>query len=182
FFTGFTQQDTITVIDYTKVMVRADSDGNVDPITALEGINQAGFFMNGRPSGQVRICNPYELFVWVNGRLLTTLKECEFFNPSDLFSGVKSDTIYISLSSKSSLEDLTCDLVIFEQLTVIKDQVASPREPRSIFIEFTIITLIILLVLVGIITSKYTSRMSYMLEKTFNLKVSAYVFLKTGFF
>lgn len=176
------QQDTIVVIDYTKVMVGADSEGNVDPITTLEGIRQAGFFMNGLPDGQVRICNPEELFVWVNGSLIATMKECEFFYPVDFFNDIKSDTIYISISSKSSLEDLTCDLVIFEQLTVIKDQVANPRETRSVFVEFTIIVFITLLVMIGFITSNYPSRMAYLFEKTFTFKASAYEFVNTGFF
>jgi hypothetical protein len=182
FQTAFSQQDTITVIDYTKVLVRADSDGNVEPITSLEGVGQAGFFMNGVPKGQVRICHPDKLFVWINGRLLTTIEECEFIDPARLFRDVQSDTIYVSLSTKNSLEDLTCDLVIFEELTVIKDQIAEPRQIRSVFVEFAIIALIILLIVIGVIISNYASRVSYLFEKTFTFKVSAYEFVNTGFF
>lgn len=176
------QRDTIVVTDYTKVLVAADSDGEVFPVTALEGTNQAGFFINNRPEGKIRICHSDELFVWVNGKLLDVVSDCKFYEPSTLYSLASSDTLYVSLSSSSSLADLRCELVIFEELLVVKDEVSLPRAVRSGFKEFAIIALLLLLGFVGIIIASYPSRISYITTKTFTFKISSYEFVNTNFF
>lgn len=176
------QQDTIVVTDYTKVMVSTDSDGEVYPITNLEDTNQAGFFINNKPAGQIRICHSEELFVWANGKLIDILSECKFYKPEQFYSKSNSDTVYISLSSKGSLLDLKCDLVVFESLLVIKDEVSVPREVRSAFKEFSIIALIVMLAFLGLIITAYPARISYLAEKTFTFKISSYEFVNTNFF
>lgn len=175
------QQDTIVVTDYTKVMVQTDSEGNLDPITTLE-IKQAGFFLSEVPSGTLRICTPSELFVWINGKLIDVIDECTFYEPEAFFQLSKSDTIFVSFSSNSSLIDLSCDLVVFEELLVIKEQKSLPRNIRNQFKEFVIISLIAILILFGVVISSFPSRISYLLEKSFTLKASAYEFVNTGFF
>ncbi|WP_370088878.1 DUF4271 domain-containing protein [Ekhidna sp.] len=175
------QRDTIVVTDYTKVMMATDSDGKIIPITALEGTGQAGFFINTRPEGQIRICHSDELFVWVNGKLIDVINECKFYEPSALYANADSDTLYVSLSSKSSLADLKCEVVIFEELLVVKDEVSVPRAVRSEFKEFTIIALLLLLGLAGVITASYPSRISYLVGKTFTFKISSYEFVNTNF-
>lgn len=176
------QQDTIIVTDYTKVMVGTDQQGELFPVTSLEEINQAGFFINEVPEGTLRICTSDELFVWANGKLIDVVQSCSYYKPSEFFQVTNSDTVFISFSSNGTLADLKCDLVIFENLLVIKDQISVPREIRSEFKEFAIIALLILLSLLGIIISTFPSRVSYLVEKSFTLKASAYEFVNTGFY
>ena len=178
----FAQQDTITVTDYAKVMVDTDAFGELYPVTSLEEVKQAGFFVNGIPEGTMKVCSAEELFIWVNGKLLDVINGCSFFEPEDFFKHGQSDTIFVSFSSENSLADLTCELVVFEELLVIKDQVSLSRNVRSEFKEFTIIALLTLLLLIGIIISAYPSRIAYLVEKSFTLKASAYEFINTGFF
>ncbi len=176
------QKDTIVVTDYTKVMVSTDDDGLLTPVTSLEDVTQAGFFINEISKGTIRICASDELFIWINGKLLDAINDCQLYEPADILSKVEGDTIYFSFSSKKSLADLTCDLVIFEELLVIKDQISVPRDVRSKFNEFTIIALFLLLIILGIIISEYPSRMAYLAEKSFTLKASAYEFVNTSFY
>ena len=182
FMSTFAQQDTIVVTDYTKVMVGTEEKGEPYPITFLEGVQQTGFFINGQPDGKVRICHSEELFVWVNGKLFDVINDCSFYDPDELFEKANSDTIFVSLSSDKPLSNVTCELVVFEEQPVIKDQVSIPREVRSEFREFTIIALLLLLLLLGVIVSTYPARISYLIKKSFTLKVSAYEFVNTGFF
>ncbi|MEO9483272.1 MAG: DUF4271 domain-containing protein [Ekhidna sp.] len=182
FFSLFSQQDTIVVTDFTKVMVGMDGKGELFPVTSLEETAQAGFFINGRPNGTIKICSPEELFIWVNGKLLDVIDQCKFYDPEEFFTIVKSDTIFVSFSSENSLADLRCELVLFKELQVIKDQVPVSRKIRKELEEFTIIALLLLLALFGIIVSSYPSRMSYLLERSFTLKASAYEFVNTSFF
>ncbi|MEQ9468834.1 MAG: DUF4271 domain-containing protein [Ekhidna sp.] len=176
------QQDTIVIADYTKVMVGTDSDGAIYPITSLEGTSQAGLFLNSLPNGEIRICNPEKLFIWIDGQLFDHVEGCKFYKPSELFDYVKSDTIYLSLSTEGTLADLTCDLLIYEELVVVKDEVPVSREIRDSFSEFTIICLVILAFTLGVILSRYNTRVSYILERAFTFKISAYEFVNTSFF
>ena len=176
------QTDTIVVTYYTKVMVSTDESSRTIPVTTLEGISHAGFFLNEIPNGSIRICSENELFVWTNGMLLDVLNECKFFDPNTFFSVAKSDTVFISFSSQSTLEDLNCDLIVFEELQVIKDQVSLPRKVRSEFEEFTMISLLVLILILGFVIAEYPSRISYLLEKSFTLKASAYEFVNTNFY
>lgn len=179
---AFAQKDTIVVTDYTKVMVSTNDNGMLKPVTSLEEVLHAGFFVNEVPEGTFKICSSEELFIWVNGKLMDVIDECNFYNPKEFLSNADSDTIYVSFSSDNSLADLTCELVIFEELLVIKDQVSVAREIRSEFEEFTIIVLLILILFLAIIVSEYPSRVSYLVEKSFTLKASAYEFVNTGFY
>lgn len=183
-FAGFSvaQQDTIVVVDYTKVMIATNPDGEVYPITSLDNEQQVGFFINGMPEGTVRICHPEELFMWVDGRLFDTFKGCSYYNPEELFSKKKSDTLYVSFSTKNSLADLECELVIFEELHVVREEVALPREIRNEFNEFVILSLLLILTFLGVIVSNYPGRISYLLQRSFTFKLSAYEFINTDFF
>lgn len=182
-FLGATaQRDTIVVTDYTKLMVGTDRLEEVFPVTSLEEVNQAGFFLNGVPNGKMRICASEDLFIWVNGKLIDVIDECNFYEPEKFFQHALSDTLYISFSSEKNLSNLRCELVIFEDLLVIRDQVASAREIRDAFNEFNIIALLLLLLFLGIIVSSFPSRVSYLVQKSFTLKASAYEFVNTGFF
>lgn len=175
------QGDTTVVADYTKVMVVTNADGEVRPVTSLETTSQAGFFIHQIPEGIMKVCHPSELFIWVNGRLFDTISGCEFYDVEDFFGSSSSDTIYVSLSHKHSLEGLTCELVIFEELVVVKDEVSIPRSIRSEFREFTIIGLLVILGCLGVMISAYPSRFSYIIERAFTLKTSAYEFVNTSF-
>lgn len=182
FFNAYAQQDTIVVTDFTKIMVETDGQGELYPVTSLSEVKQAGFFMNGRSDSPIRVCMPGELFIWVNGKLLDVINECTYYSAEEFFKNADSDTIFVSFSSSSSLVDLKCDQVLFDELLVIKDVASNPREVRSSFKEFTIIALLVMLLLLGIIVSSYPSRISYLFEKSFTLKASAYEFVNTGFF
>lgn len=176
------QQDTIVIIDYTKVMVGTDRNGELYPVTSLENLEQGGFFINELPDGIMRICPSEEVFIWANGKLVDVISDCGFYEPSVFFEKIISDTVYISFSSENSLADLRCDLVVFEELQIIKDQIFLSRNTRNSFKEFTIISLLVLLIVVGIVISAFPSRISYLAEKSLTLKASAYEFVNTGFF
>lgn len=178
----FAQQDTIVVVDYTKIMIATDSDGEVYPITSLDDEQQAGFFLNEKPEGTVRVCHPEKLFMWIDGQLFDTFRGCRFYNPEELFQKKRSDTIYISFSTRHSLSKLECQLVIFEELHVIREEVALSREVRDTFNEFVIISLLLILGFLGVIISNHPGRISYLIEKTFTFKSSAYEFINTAFF
>ena len=176
------QQDTIVVTDYTKVMVSTNDNGEIIPVTSLNDIGKAGFFITKPPEGQLRICHPQDLFVWVDGRLLDNFSNCNLYNPEELFDLSKSDTIFISFSSKSNLSGLSCDLVIFEKLLVIKEEASRPRDIGSSFEDFSITTILILVFFLGFLVSSYPNRIAYIKERSFTFKVSAYEFVNTGFF
>ncbi|SNS53743.1 protein of unknown function [Ekhidna lutea] len=179
---AFCQQDTVVVTDYTKVMVGTDVNGELFPITSLENVNQAGVFINGVPNGRIRICNPANLSIWVNGRLQDLIIGCEYYTSKDLFLSSKTDTLFLSFSSPHTLENLKCELVVFEDLLVIKDEISIQREVRNTMSEFVISSLIILTAFLGFILLKFPGRVSYLLEKAFTFKVSAYEFINTSFF
>lgn len=179
---AFGQKDTIVVADYTKVMVGTDNEGELYPITSLEGALQAGFFLNSIPDGEIRVCNSEELFVWINGQLYDRIEDCKFYTPDELFRYAKLDTIFLAVSSQATLAGLSCDLVIYEELLVIKEEVSVSRKIRDPFSEFTIICLVILVIIIGIISSRYNTRVSYILERTFTFKISAYEFVNTSFY
>lgn len=185
FLTGIivlAQKDTIVVTDYTKVMIVADASGNVSPVTSLDEVDNAGFFLNGRPAGDIRICHTEELFVWVDGQLFDAIDGCVFYAPEVFFERASSDTIYVAFSANKSLAGLSCDLVIFEDLLVVKEDIANAREVSDSFTEFAIVSLLILLMLVGIIGSQFPSRVAYLFEKSLTFKISAYEYINTGFF
>ncbi len=176
------QVDTITVSDYTKVLVNTDPNGKAYPITSLSESEKAGFFMDKIPEGQIKICHPNELFIWVNGKLLDKISGCKFFDPNVLFDLVESDAIYVSFSSSSSLTGLSCELVVFEELLVVKEKSSEPREMNNTFREFSIVCILILTFFLGFIISSYPGRISYIKERSFTFKVSAYEFINTNFF
>ena len=179
---AYCQQDTIVVTDYTKVLITTDSRGDVFPVTNLDDHNQVGFFINQLPEGKIKFCNTEELFVWVDGKLFMKILGCEFLDPKKLYANAKRDTIYVSLSSSSSLKDLVTELVIFEELIIVRDDIALPRQVRSTLYEFLTISLILIFLFLGILLYQYPARISFLFRRSFALKASAYEFVNTSFF
>lgn len=178
----FAQSDTIVVADFTNVLVETSPTGQLQAVTSLDEVNQAGFFLNDFENGVLRICNDDPITLWVNGKLLKLIEGCDLITSQELAKISSSDTLFIAISSKYSLIDLKCEWVIFEELRIIREDSPLARDVRNAFREYVIICLIILLVIFGIITSSYPSRISYLLEKTFTFKISAYEFVNTSFF
>ena len=174
--------DTITLVDYTQVMIVSDVDGKAQPITALDKTKHAGFFLNSQPEGVIRICAEHETFLWINGRLDQTIDGCKYYDPSHFFSKEQTDTVFLALSSGESLEGLICDLVIYEELRVVKEEVAISRSIRDYFREFAACVFLIMLIILGYIYNAYPSRINYMITKSFTIKKSSYEFINTAFF
>lgn len=176
---SFAQSDTIVVHDYTNVMINVDNDGNAIP-ALLDESKQAGFFINGVPEGQIRICNSEITYIWVDGKLQDRMEPgCKFFDPEDLMS--ERDTAFVSFFSQEVLTSLTCDLIEFQELVVIRDDPKLPREIRDATNEFSITALIVIVLIIGLITIRNPSRVAYILEKSFTFKISSYEFINTNF-
>lgn len=178
----FGQLDTIVVSDYANAMVSTsiEKDG-VSPITNLDELTQIGFFLHNLPNGKIRICNDEEVFVWVNGRLVMNAQGCTLVDSKDLFSKVQSDTLFVSFTTNREFSNFRCELVKIEEFQVIKDNLLLARLTRNPFTEFTIISLITILVFFGIWIGYYPSRVSYILEKTFTFNTNTYEFINTSF-
>jgi len=174
--------DTITLVDYTQVMIKSEEGNRVQPITALDKTKHAGFFLYGQPDGVIRFCAEHETFLWVDGRLDQVIDGCYYLNPAQLFQQNRLDTVYLALSSRESLEGLICDLVIYEELRIVKEEVAISRSVRDYFREFTACICLILLITIGYIYSTYPSRINYIIAKAFSIKKSSYEFINTAFF
>ncbi|WP_421764058.1 DUF4271 domain-containing protein [Ekhidna sp.] len=179
---AFGQSDTIVVTDFTNVFVESGPGGQLQPVTSLEDAYQVGFFLSEFETGMLRVCNEEATSLWVNGKLLKLIEGCDLISQKELLKVSSSDTLFIAISSKSSLADLKCDWVTFEELRIIKEDAPIPRDVRNAFREYVITSVIILLIMTGIITSSYPSRISYLLEKAFTFKISAYEFVNTSFF
>jgi hypothetical protein len=176
------QSDTIVVSDYTKVMVTTNmKKGGVSPITNFDGLTQAGFFLHNLPQGKIRICNDEKISIWVNGKLAMNLVGCKLVDPEQLYSNTQTDTLFVSFTTNRKFANFRCELVQFEKLQVIKENLLLARSTRNSFTEFTIISLITILIFLGILIGYYPSRMGYILEKTFTFKTNAYEFINTNF-
>lgn len=176
------RQDTLVVTDYGNVLLSTKEDSTLTPITSLSGITQAGFFLVGKPNGQIRICTKKETYVWVEGRLLDRVKGCAYYNPDSFLRLGQKDTVYISFSSDSGLKGLVCEQIVFDNGLVVKDDLTNPRSVRDAFAEFSILALVILCFLIGLIVIANPTRLAYIRQKTFTFKTSTYEFINTGFF
>jgi len=175
------QLDTITVADYTNVFVSSDNSGKVSAVTSLSGIQQAGFFLSEIPEGKIRVCNDEEVNLWVDGRLIENFEGCKYYDPSYFFEFSESDTIYISVSSPS-LKGIVCDLVIFEDLKIVKEEQSLPRNIRDSFNEFAIISLLIIGCVWGLLIAIHPNRVKYLFNRSLSVKRSSYEFIDTQFF
>lgn len=175
------QSDTIVIHDFTKVMIETNKANNIIPITSLGSVNQAGFFLNEQPNGYVRFCNDEVSSIWVNGRLVASFSGCEIYNPIDWFSEGQTDTLFVSIYAESGLANLECELIVFESLQIIKDDPKSPRMIRDIYAEFSLICSIVLIFLIGFYVINNQTRVNYLFQKSFSLKISSYEFVNTGF-
>lgn len=176
------QSDTIVVKDYTKIFITIDNSGKVNPVTDFAEVKKVGFFLNEIPEGTLKICNENELFVWVDGRLVFSVTGCEYFAPEELFQFSESDSIFVALSTPLGFEDFQCELVVFDDLIVLRDEVSNPRQVRSAFREFSILAFIFLLAVFAFYAASFPTRLNFFISKTFSLKASAYQFINTSFF
>ncbi|MEP1095034.1 MAG: DUF4271 domain-containing protein [Cyclobacteriaceae bacterium] len=176
------QSDTIVVRDYTNIFITTDQNGVINPVTDYSKIDEAGFFLNGIPNGTLRICNDDELFAWVDGRLIMTIKGCTLIDPKILFEEASVDSIFFSFSASPQFENFRCELIVFDDLLIVKDEVSKPRKVRDEFREFCIITIIVLLVILGLFAATFQGRLNFFIARTFSLKASAYQFTNTSFF
>ncbi len=178
----FAQTDTIVVNDYTKVMVSTEiRKGEVTPVTSLEGLSQAGFFIHTFPQGTIKLCNDGETYVWLNGKLIKKINGCDFFSPKLFYSEASVDTVFISFTTTNTFSNFECSLVRFEKLQIIQDEVLIVREARNSFSEFTIIALVIILGVLGLLIGLHPARVSYIIEKSFTFKTNTYEFINTNF-
>lgn len=175
------QLDTVVVYDYTKVMVTVDANDRLTPVTDLTDLQQAGFFIIGQPEGNLKVCNETPLYLWVNGRLYARINGCDFFEPQELFSYAESDSIYVSLYAENHLSEIECQLILFEKLQILKEDPALPRLARNEFREFTIASILILLLLFAFLVIQHPSRVGYLSSRTFTFKISSYEFINTNF-
>jgi len=170
------------VRDYTSIFITTDQNGVINPVTDYSKIDKAGFFLNEIPNGILRICNDDELFAWADGRLVLTAKGCVLIDPKILFEEATSDSIFFSFSASPKFENFRCELVVFDNQQVVKDEISKPRQVRDAFREFCIITIIVLLITLGLFTATFRGRLNFFIARTFSLKVSAYQFTNTSFF
>lgn len=176
------QSDTIVVRDYTSIFITTDVDGSINPVTDYSKIDKAGFFLNEIPEGMLRICNDQELYAWADGRLVLTAKGCVLIDPKILFEQTSSDSIYFSFNAFPKFENFRCELVVFDDLLVLTDEVSKPRRVRNSFQEFTIIIIIVLIIGLGLFAATFQGRLNFFIARTFSLKASAYQFTNTSFF
>lgn len=179
---AFSQQDTVIIKDYKRILITTEASGELRPVTDISSERQVGFFLNHTSDGVIRICNNTEVFVWVEGRLISRIESCDILEPNELFEESSSDTVYVSISTPVGFDDFKCELVIFEDFQVLREEVSEPRVVRDLFREFNIITITILLVLFGVLSVSYSSRLNFFINKTFALKASVYQFINTSFF
>ena len=83
--------------------------------------------------------------------------------------------------TEKDLSNLVCQLVSFEELQVLKDDPKIARQVTDSFRDFTIASILILLVFFGLLILRHPSRVSYIAERAFTFKVSAYEFINTNF-
>lgn len=180
--TLFAQKDTVVINDYTKVMIttKEGSEEEIVPVTDFEELAQAGFFLHNYPEGAIRICNEGEIYVWINGKLIESVNGCELFDPKRFYQPSQVDTVFISFTPKKSFEQFKCQLVSFEDQEVMKSNVSMVRNVRNSLSEFVIIVFIILLIIFGIMVGYHSSRVKYIIEKTFTFKTNAYEFINTA--
>ncbi len=176
------QADTIVVRDYTSIFITTDQNGSTRPVTDYSKINKAGFFLNEVPNGTLKICNDQELFAWVDGRLILNTSGCVFIDPEELFKHSDSDSIFFSFNASPRFENFRCELVIFENLKVVTEEVSKSRQVRNSFHEFCIIVILVLLLGLGLFAGAFQSRLNFFISRTFSLKASAYQFTNTNFF
>lgn len=180
--TSWGQADTIVVHDYTKLLISVGAEGEVRPAINLDETTQAGFFLNEIPEGQIKICNENLTYVWANGRLIDSFDGgCMLYEPSQILSIAGRDSVYVSIYAQEGFSSLTCQLITFEDLLIIKEDPKNPREARSYFREFNITCVILLLLSLGLILLKSPARMTYVLSKALTFKTSSYEFVNTNF-
>lgn len=153
----------------------------ITPVTILEELSQAGFFLHSVPKGLIRVCNKQETYVWSNGRLVKKISGCDFINPKTLYLEGVSDTVFVSFTVSDSFDDFKCELVRFEELQVLQDEILFSKSARDNFSEFVIIASVIILSLFGIFISMHPSRVSFIARKTFSIKANTYEFINTNF-
>ena len=178
---GFSQQDTIVIHDFTKVMISVDRNDKMLPVTKLENVSQAGFFIDRASQGKIKICTTDEVYIWVDGRFFDKQKNCHIYEPEELMVLSAADTIFISFYSKKSLSGLTCELIKFDEYQVIKEDPKEPRNIRNSFQEFVLISSLLLIGFIAFVTVKHPSRINYLLGKSFTFKISSYEFVNTQF-
>ncbi len=176
------QEDTIVIKDFTKALITIGEDGNIQLVTDLSEVNEAGFFLNKNLKGKIRICNPKELYGWGDGKLIFRSINCKILAIDDFFRFSKSDTVFVALSTKRSLKNLTCELILLEELKVIDEELIRTREVRMIFKEFIMIAILGLLFLCAVMVAYSPQRISFIFKRTFSLNKRIYEFISTSFF
>lgn len=176
------QIDTIVVRDYASIIITTDEAGKTRPVTNYSNTDKAGFFLNEIPQGILRICNDQELYAWVDGRLILTIKGCVYIEPEDLFENTTKDSIYVSFNALPKFENFKCELVVFDEFQVHKDDITKARQVRNSFEEFCLVVIVLLLTGLGLFSAKFQGRLNFFVTRTFSLKASAYQFTNTSFF
>ncbi|MEM8938074.1 MAG: DUF4271 domain-containing protein [Bacteroidota bacterium] len=179
----FGQKDTIIIHDYAKTMVSMEEDGSISPVISLSKLNTAGFFLPRPSRGYIRVCNDNPFTIWVNGRLFKKIDHgCELYDINDFFQNEVSDTLFISIYATENFTNLRFEEVIVQNLVVIKDDPKLLRSTRDVFREFTTTAILIILFLVGFISTKYPGRLINLVKVVFNIKQNSIEYLGVQLF
>ncbi|NQZ75368.1 MAG: DUF4271 domain-containing protein [Ekhidna sp.] len=176
------QSDTIVLTDYSKLLIQVNSKGELSPVTGNPNLQDAGFFITANDDGMLKFCNSEQTSIWVEGRLASIIDHCDFIPIDDLKQLASSDTFFVSISAANSLKNLTCQHVLFEDLRVIQEEVAFSRNTTDSANEFIIIALVLIVFFTGFMVARHPSRSSFLFQKTFTLKSSAYELVNSSFF
>lgn len=174
------QQDMVILKDYSKILM-STKRGKIQPIADITSVQQAGFFLNALPVGNIRVCNDSKIIIWVNGRLVKTQKGCKLIDPVTLFKYAETDTIYVSFSV-DSFENFKCELVGLEAYQLVRSDEPTPRKVRNIFREFNIIAIAILFFCLALFSHSFPARFNYFIYRTYTLNTNSYQMIHAVFF
>ena len=165
-----------------SAFVYVNSQGEALPATSLQGLNAVGFFLSDQLSGSFQICNDQPISIWVDGELEYTLSGCDTLSVEGLRDLGKTKNTFVNIHSRSGLDKL----MLYQLKDTAPNKVTKgekrKRPSSDHFDEFVLMGLIALMVFAGWLSTQYSNRISYLLNRTFSLKFNTYEFANTQLF
>lgn len=174
--------DTVVVTDFTNAMVFAEADGKLQPIVDLSAHVSSGVFLDNKIEGIIRVCNPSPISVWLNGKFFKRIEQgCEMLDIKELIAFAGEGRFFVNIHARDNLAQLRFEEITIRQSLVLAEQENLNRPVRDYFREFTITGLIFILLMVNILAFSRSSRINYVLRRTFSFKTSSYELVNTQF-
>lgn len=143
----YANMDTLVVEKLDQRLIKVSNQGDSVSFSFGSKENHSGVFIHSNDPGEwLRICTDEITHLWVQGRLIDQISNCEHLKKDSLFELFGADTLFIVLGGYEKFNQLSVDLVDVEKSSYEHIRLRANDHLNDFVIVFTLLLISVLII------------------------------------